>query len=331
MKFSMSRRRSLRQLAAGALAVQAGAALMPLAAQAQGAVTRIVVPFPPGGSTDLLARRIAEALAPALGHPVIVENRAGAGGTVGADYVSKAVPDGHTLLLGVTGSNAIAQSLYPSLPYNVLTGFVPVSMVVTAPLVVSVNPSVKAQTLAEFIALAKARPDSVSFGSAGNGTSMHLTGEMFKIATGTAMVHVPYRGNGGVMTDLMGGQIESTFGDLLVLQPQLEAGKVRALAVTSAQRNAILPNVPTVAESGYPGFEALSWQGVFAPAGTPPAVVERLSAEIGEALKLPGIQAYFAPRGFTVGGSTPQAFKAFVESETAKWAQIVKAFGAKPG
>lgn len=332
MTFSISRRRSLRHLAAGALAVQAGAALMmPLAAQAQNQLTRIVVPFPPGGSTDLLARRLAEYLATALGHPVIVENRAGAGGTVGADYVAKAAPDGHTLLLGVTGSNAIAQSLYPNLPYNVLKDFAPVSMVVSAPLVVSVNPGVKAQNLSELIALAKAKPDAISFGSAGNGTSMHLTGEMFKIATGTGMVHVPYRGNGGVMTDLMGGQIEATFGDLLVLQPHLESGKVRALAVTSQQRNPLLPNVPTVAESGYPGFEALSWQGVFAPAGTPPAVVQKLSAEIAKGLKTPAIQDYFAPRGFKVEGTTPQAFKSFVEAETAKWSRIVKASGAQPG
>ncbi|MDA7417803.1 tripartite tricarboxylate transporter substrate binding protein [Xenophilus arseniciresistens] len=331
MKFSISRRRSLRQLAAGALAVKAGAALVPLAAQAQSPITRIVVPFPPGGSTDLLGRRLAEYLATALGHPVIVENRAGAGGTVGADYVAKAAPDGHTLLLGVTGSNAIAQSLYPNLPYHVLKDFAPVSMVVSAPLVVSVHPSVKAQTLAEFVALAKARPDAISFGSAGNGTSMHLTGEMFKIATGAGMVHVPYRGNGGVMSDLMGGQIEATFGDLLVLQPHLEAGKMRALAVTSLQRNPLLPHVPTVAESGYPGFEALSWQGVFAPAGTPPAVVQKLSAEIARGLKSPAIQDYFAPRGFKVEGTTPQAFKAFVEAETAKWSRIVKASGAQPG
>lgn len=332
MKPLLSRRQSLRRIAAvGASSVLGAPLLAPLAAQAQnaGKTLRIVVPFPPGGSTDLLARRIGEKLAIALGQTVIVENRAGAGGTVGADYVAKSAPDGNTLLMGVTGSNAIAQALYPKLPYDVVKDFAPVSMVVSSPLVVTVNPAVKAHNLAEFIALAKARPGAISYGSAGNGTSMHLTGEMFKLATKTSMVHIPYRGSAGMLTDLMGGQIDASFGDLLVVMPQLEAGKLRPLAVTSKKRHPLLPNVPTVAESGYPGFEALSWQGLFAPAGTPPELVARISAEVNKAIKTPDIQDFFASRGFLIEGTTPAAFKAFIEAELKKWSAIVKASGAK--
>ncbi|MBP7565712.1 MAG: tripartite tricarboxylate transporter substrate binding protein [Burkholderiaceae bacterium] len=334
MKTISSRRLALRGLvAAGTTLALAAGAFAPAAAQAQAAfptkTIRIVVPFPPGGSTDLLARRIGEKLAASWGQPVIVENRAGAGGTVGADYVAKQPADGYTLLMGVTGSNAIAQALYPKLPYDVVKDFAPVSRVVSAPLVVAVNPNVKAANIREFIALAKARPGSISYGSAGNGTSMHLTGEMFKLATKTSMVHIPYRGSAGMLTDLMGGQIEATFGDLLVLMPQIEAGKVRPLAVTSKQRNPMLPNVPTLAESGYPDFEALSWQGLFAPAGTPADVMARLSTEINKALKSPEIQDYFGSRGFIIEGTTPAVFKAFIEAETAKWGAIVKASGAK--
>lgn len=321
----LSRRQSLRRLAAGTALAAA-----PLLSRAQGGKTmRIVVPFPPGGSTDLLARRIGEKLSVALGQTVIVENRAGAGGTVGADYVAKSAPDGMTLLMGVTGSNAIAQALYPKLPYDVVKDFAPVSMVVSSPLVVTVNPAVKAETLAEFIALAKARPGSISYGSAGNGTSMHLTGEMFKQATKTSMVHIPYRGSAGMLQDLMGGQIEATFGDLLVVMPQLEAGKLRALAVTSKQRHPMLPKVPTVAESGYPGFEALSWQGLFAPSATPPELVAKISAEVNKAIKTPEIADFFAARGFLIDGTTPAAFKALIEAEVKKWTPIVKTSGAK--
>lgn len=331
MKTSLSRRQSIRRVAIGASSLLAASWLAPLAAHAQGAAktVRIVVPFPPGGSTDLLARRVGEKLSAARGQTVIVENRAGAGGTVGADYVAKSAPDGTTLLMGVTGSNAIAQALYPRLPYDVLKDFAPVSMVVSSPLVVTVNPAVKANTLAEFVALAKARPGSISYGSAGNGTSMHLTGEMFKQATKTSMVHIPYRGSAGMLTDLMGGQIDATFGDLLVVMPQLEAGKLRPLAVTSKQRHPQLPNVPTVAESGYPGFEALSWQGVFAPAGTPPELVERLSADVNKAVRAPDVRDYFAARGFLVEGTTPAAFRTFLEAEVKKWSAIVKVSGAK--
>jgi hypothetical protein len=291
---------------------------------------RIVVPFPPGGSTDLLARRIGERLAAVWGQPVIVENRAGAGGTVGADFVAKASPDGYTLLMGVTGSNAISAALYPKLPYNVLKDFSPISMVVSSPLVLVKNTNVKAGNIKELVLLAKAKPGHFSYGSPGNGTSMHLTGEMFELSTGTAMVHIPYRGSAGALTDLMGGQIDTMFGDFLVVMPQIQAGKIQALAVTSKKRHSMLPAVPTVSESGFPGFEALSWQGFFAPAGTSQDVIAKLSTEINNSLKTPEIQEYFGSRGFIIEGNSPTEFKTFIEAEVLKWSRIVKESGAKP-
>lgn len=326
---------SLRRRAGLALmaAVAAGAMPMPAVGQAQAAYPNkpihIVVPFPPGGSTDVLARRIGDKLASAWGQPVVVDNRAGAGGTVGADYVAKSAPDGYTLLMGVTGSNAIAQALYAKLPYDVVKDFAPVSMVVSAPLVLAVNPEVKVRTAQEFLALAKSKPGGLSYGSAGNGTSMHLTGEMYKQAAGVSMVHIPYRGSAGMLTDLMSGQIQATFGDVLVLLPQIQAGKLRALAVTSKTRHPMLPDVPTLDEAGLKGFEALSWQGLFAPAGTPPEVVEKLSAEVNKAVRSPDVREYFASRGFIVEGTTPAAFKALIEGEVKKWTPIVKYSGAR--
>ena len=308
-------------------------ALVPAVASAQtypGKPIHVVVPFPPGGSTDLLARRIGEKLSLVWNQPVIVDNRGGAGGTIGSDFVAKAAPDGYTLLMGVTGTNAISGALYPSLPYDVVKSFVPVSLVVSAPLVLVRNPSFPAKTVPALVALLKDKPASVSYGSAGNGTSMHLTGEMFKQAAQVHMVHIPYRGSAGALQDLMGGQLQLMFGDFLVVLPQLQAGKLDAVAVTSKQRNPLLPNVPTVAESGYPGFEALSWQGVFAPAGTPQPIVEQLHREISKALASPDMQEYFGARGFALGGGTPEEFRRFVEAETLKWTKIVKASGAKP-
>lgn len=322
-----------RRLALGGAMALAATALLPSLAAAQSFPTkpiRIVVPFPPGGSTDLLARRIGEKLAAVWGQPVVVDNRAGAGGTVGADYVAKSAPDGYTLLMGVTGSNAIANALYPKLPYDVVKDFAPVSLVVSSPLVLVRNPGFAGKTVAEVVAMAKAKPGSISYGSPGNGTSMHLTGEMFKLSAKVSMLHIPYRGSAGALSDLMGGQIDTMFGDFLVVWPQLEAGKLQPIAVTSKARHKMLPNVPTIAESGYPGFEALSWQGLFAPAATPPAIVEQLNREVNKALASADIQEYFGSRGFTLGGSSAGEFKAFVKVEADKWAKIVQASGAKP-
>jgi tripartite-type tricarboxylate transporter receptor subunit TctC len=321
-----------RRLFIGA-ALAAGASLLAPTVAAQTFPAKpihIVVPFPPGGSTDLLARRIGEKLQAAWGQPVVVDNKPGAGGTIGSDFVAKAPPDGYTLLMGVTGTNAISGSLYPNLPYDVVKSFEPVSLVVSAPLVLVSEPAFPAKTVKQMVALLKQKPASVSYGSAGNGTSMHLTGEMFKIAAGVHMVHIPYRGTAGALQDLMSGQLQVMFGDFLIVLPQVQAGKIHAIAVTSKQRSPLLPDVPTVAESGYPGFEALSWQGLFAPAGTPPAIVEQLNREINKALASADMHEYFGSRGFTLGGSTPAEFQAFVRGEVAKWGKIVKASGAKP-
>ncbi len=259
-----------------------------------------------------------------------MDNRPGAGGTVGADHVSKAAPDGYTLLIGVTGSNGIAGSLYPNLPYDPIKGFTPVTAVVSAPLIIVRNERLSAKTLPELVAAAKAKPGSITYGSPGTGTSMHLTGEMFELATKTALLHIPYRGSAGALTDLMGGQIDLMFGDVLVVMPQIEAKKITPIAVTSKERHPLFPNVPTVAESGYPGFEALSWQGLFAPPGTPAAVVDKINKDVNAALASPDIQEYFVSRGFKLGGSGAAEYKAFVEAENKKWAGIVKTAGVKP-
>ncbi|MCK8784352.1 tripartite tricarboxylate transporter substrate binding protein [Roseomonas sp. NAR14] len=291
---------------------------------------RIVVPFPPGGSTDLLARQLAEKLNVALGQTVLVENRAGAGGTTGSDYVAKSAPDGNTLLMGVTGTHGIAPSLFPNLPYQPLRDFAPVSLMVTAPLVLVCHPSLPATTLAEFVALAKARPGTVTYGTPGNGTSMHLTGVLFDLQAGTQLVHVPYRGTAGAMNDLVSGQIQTMFGDLLTVLPQVRAGGIRAIAVTAKARNALLPAVPTMDESGLPGFQTLSWQGLFAPARTPPAIVERLSRETRAAMTAPDVNGFFAAQGFAVGGSTPAEFRDLVAAENTKWAEVVRAGNVRP-
>lgn len=258
---------------------------------------KIVVPFPPGGSTDLLARRLGEKLAASLGQPVVVENKPGAGGTTGADSVAKSPADGYTLLMGVTGSNAISASLYPSLPYDPLKDFAPVSQVVSAPLVLAVAAASPIKTVRDYLVAALANP--MTYGSPGNGTSMHLTGEMFEMATGVKLTHVPYRGSGPALNDLLGGSLQSMFGDFLVLLPQIKAGKVVPLAVTSIRRHPLLPDVPTVSESGLPGlagFEATSWQGVFAPATTPRDVVAKLNAELVKPWPRPTSGSFLATR-----------------------------------
>ncbi len=291
---------------------------------------RIIVPFPPGGSTDTLARRLAERLSVTLGQSVVVENRPGAGGVTGADFVAKSTPDGLTLLMGVTGSNAIAGSLYPNLPYDPVRSFAPVSRLVSAPLVLVVNPAVPAQDVAGYIAAARAAPGAMTFATPGNGTSMHLTGVMFAGVAGVELTHVPYRGSAQALTDLVSGQVRSSFADLLVVLPQIRAGAIRPLAVTSPRRHPLLPEVPTMAEAGLAGFEAASWQGLFAPAGTPAAILERLHAEVAAAMATEEIRDFFSRQGFLVEATSPADFTAFVASETARWAAVVRAAGVRP-
>jgi tripartite-type tricarboxylate transporter receptor subunit TctC len=268
-------------------------------------------------------------MSPSLGQTVLVENRPGAGGTTGADYVSKSAPDGHTLLMGVTGSNAIAASLFPNLPYDPVAGFAPVSRVVSAPLVVAVNPSLPIRDLAEYVAAAKVAPGSITYATPGNGTSMHLTGVMFSLASGVELTHVPYRGSAQATTDLIAGLVKSSFADVLVVLPHLRAGSVRGLAVTGAERHPLLPELPTVAEAGLPGFLAESWQGVFAPPGTPRAVLARLHAEVAKAMQAPEIREAFAQQGFRVEATEPADFAVFVKAEVAKWGDVVKRGGVR--
>ena len=311
----------------------AGMIVAPCAVMAQSYPSkpiRIVVPFPPGGSTDLLARRLGEKLSVSMGQPVIVENKPGAGGTTGADFVAKSAPDGYTLLMGVTGSNAIAASLYPKLPYDTLKDFAPVSMVVSAPLVLAVNSSTPIKTVKDYIAAARAKP--MTYGTPGNGTSMHLTGEMFDQATGVRLTHVPYKGTAPALNDMLGGSLQSMFGDFLVLLPQIKAGKVTPIAVTTLRRHPLLPDVPTIAESGVPGlekFEAISWQGLFAPAATPREVVARINAEVVKALDSADIKEFFGSQGFIVAGSTPEQFRSMIEAEVPKWGRVIRAANIK--
>jgi tripartite-type tricarboxylate transporter receptor subunit TctC len=313
-------------------ALLGAAAALPGTARGQGFPARplrIVVPFPPGGSTDLLARRLAERLSASLGQTVVVENRPGAGGTTGSDLVAKSAPDGHTLLMGVTGTNAIAPALFPALPYDPRRSFAPIARLVSAPLVLVRHPGLPGATLAEFIAAARARPETITYATPGNGTSMHLTGVMFDQAAGTRLVHVPYRGSGPAVNDLIAGQVATMFGDFLVVLPHLRAGTIRAIAVTSRTRHPLLPDVPSMEEAGLPGFEALSWQGLFAPAGTPEAVVALLHRHVAQAMESPEIRDFFAAQGFLVGASTPADFAALVEAEVPRWAAVVRAGGVK--
>ena len=290
---------------------------------------RLVVPFTPGGSTDVLARAIGQELTKAWGQSVVVENVPGAGGAIGADKVAKAAPDGYTLLMGHIGTLAVNPSLYPRLPYNPVKDFAPVAWVARVPNVLVVHPSVAARNVKELVALAKSRPGQLNYGSGGNGSAANLATEFLKLQTGTSLVHIPYRGTAPAVTDLMAGQIQLMFTGLPALVAPLKGGQLRALAVSSPQRLEALPGVPTVAESGYPGFEALSWQGVFAPAGTPPELVERISADVNKAVRAADVRDYFAARGFLVEGTTPAAFKTFLEAEVKKWSAIVKVSGAK--
>ncbi|WP_370154033.1 Bug family tripartite tricarboxylate transporter substrate binding protein [Ferrovibrio sp.] len=289
----------------------------------------IVVPFPPGGSTDLLARQIAEKIAGPLGQPVVVENRGGAGGTVGAFHVVKSAPDGYTLLMGVTGSNAISAALRDDLPYDPVKDFAPVSLVVSAPLVLVVNADSKFKTVQDVVAHAKAKPGTFTHGSPGVGTSMHMAGELFGLQSDTKLVHVPYKGSAAALQDLLGGQIDAMFGDLLVVSEHVKAGKLRALGVTSMKRHPMLPDTPTIAETVLPKYEATSWQGVFAPAGTPAPVLTRLYQEVSKALATDELKAFFAQRGFLVEGRTPEESKAFIAAEVPKWKEVVKAAGIK--
>ena len=289
----------------------------------------LVVPFPPGGSTDLLARKIGEAISEPLGQPVVVENRGGAGGTVGANYVARSDPDGYTLLMGVTGSNAISAALRDDLPYDPVEDFDPVSIVISSPLVLVVNADSAFQNTQDVIDYAKENPGRFTHGTPGVGTSMHMTGALFGLQSDVELLHVPYTGSADAVKDLLGGQIDAMFGDILVTSEYVKAGDLRPLAVTGTQEHFLLEGVPTVAEAGLPDFAAFSWQGVFAPAGTPPEILDKLYAAISDALETDELQAVFRERGFLVEGMPPAESKAFIAREVEKWTEVVDAAGLK--
>ena len=290
---------------------------------------RLVVPFPPGGATDILARAVAVKLTDTWGQPVVVDNRPGAGGNIGSELVAKAAPDGYTLEMGTVGTHAINASLYAKMPYDHVKDFAPVILVAGVPNVLVVNPSLPVNSVQELIAYAKANPGKLNFASSGSGTSIHLSGELFKVMAGVQMTHIPYKGSAPALQDLIGGQVQLMFDNLPPSLPQIKAGKLRALAVTSATRSPALPDTPTIAESGLPGYEASSWFGVLAPAGTPPAIIAKLNAEIGAWLATPEAKEKMLALGANAAGGTPEDFAKHIAAETAKWQKVVKESGAK--
>jgi len=297
---------------------------------------RIVVPFAAGGTTDLLARALAPELQRVFGQSFVVDNKPGAGGNLGAADVAKAAADGHTLLMGTVGTHAINQSLYPKLPFDPVKDFVPVTLVAAVPNVLVMNPA-KAQqyginSVADLIRYAKANPGKLNMASSGNGTSIHLAGELFKSMTGTFMLHFPYRGSGPALMDLMGGNTDLMFDNLPSALPQVKAGKLKALALTSRKRSEAIPELPTIEEVGGPvlkGYEATSWFGLLAPAGTPMDIVNRLQQETAKALSAPALKERLLSQGAIPSGNTSAEFAAMIAAETKKWAQVVKASGAK--
>ena len=289
---------------------------------------RMVVPFPPGGSTDIAARVVGERLGVALKQPVVIENRAGGGGSVGAEAVARMPADGYTMIMGVTGSHAINVSL-TKLRYHPLKDFDPITQVGTLPNVLVVHPSVPANTLGELIALARREPGKLNYASLGNGTAAHLTLEMFKSLAGVDIVHVPYAGSGPAINAMLAGQVQMMIDGLPSSLPHINAGKMKALAVTSIARSASVPQVPTIAESGFPGFSADAWNGLFVPKGTPPAIIDRLYQEVAAILKQPAVIERFASVGLVPVGSTPAEYTAYLQAEIEKWARFVKVSGAK--
>ncbi|MEO6408428.1 MAG: tripartite tricarboxylate transporter substrate binding protein [Burkholderiaceae bacterium] len=290
---------------------------------------RLIVPAAPGGGADFVARILGQKLGESLGQTVVVDNRAGASGTIAADNTAKAAPDGHTLLIGQSTSIVIAPHMYAKLGYDTLRDLAPITLVAQVPNILVVHPSVKAANVKELIALAKARPDLLNYGSSGNGAPSHLAGEMFKSAAGVTMTHVPYKGAGPAVNDLVAGQIQIMFAPIVAVLPQVKAGRLRALAVTSAARSAAAAEVPTLAESGLPGYEISSWFGLFAPSGTPPAVIERLYKESAKALQSADVRERFAHEGAEPGGNPPAEFSGYVKGEFAKFGRIVKGIGIK--
>ena len=327
-------RRELLTLAAASAVVTS----LPRAAHAQAArpskPVRIVVPFAPGGTTDILARALAPELGKAFNQTFVVDNKPGAGGNVGAAEVAKAAPDGYTFLMGTVGTHGINVSLYPKMAYDPVKDFAPVTLVAGVPNVLVMNPAkaeaLKINSVPDLIRYARANPGKLNMASSGNGTSIHLAGELFKARTGTFLVHFPYRGSGPALLDLVGGTMDLMFDNLPSAMPQIRAGKLKALAVTSAQRSSAIPELPTIAEAGpLPGFDASSWFGLLAPAGTPADIVNRVQQESLKAMQTPALKERLQSQGAIPSGMPPAEFAAYIAAEIKKWAEVVKASGAK--
>ena len=305
------------------LAVLALTALPTMAQQYPSKPIVLVVPFAPGGTSELISRLVAQKLTERLGQQVVVENRPGAAGNIAMEQVARAAPDGYTLILGHIGTLAVNPAMFPKLPYDAIKDFAPVSLIAAVPNIVAVNPAVPAKTLKEFLDLARAKPGSINYGSAGNGSAGHLAMEYLKRIAKADMVHVPYKGTGPMLTDLLAGQTQATFTGSSPLIPHIKSGKLRALAVGSAVRIPSLPEVPTVAESGFAGFETSQWYGIIAPAKTPPAIIQKLSVEIAQVMKQPDVIARLSGDGTVMIGSTPNEFAAYISKEMKRWGEVV--------
>ena len=289
---------------------------------------RIVVPFPPGGTSDILARTIGARLAEPLGQPVVIENRPGAGGNIAADHVAKSTPDGYTLLMG-TSSLAISQSLYRKLNFDLIRDFAPVTQAVNYANLLVVHPTAGVSTVSELLALARAKPGSLTYGTAGNGTPPHMTGELFKAYTGVSILHIPYKGGAPAIVDLVAGQIPMMFDNVPPLLPHVRSGRIKALAVTSLARIPVLPEVPTLHELGLKEFDAVGWNGLLAPAGTPREIVNRLHAEVARVLRILEVRDQLTAQGADIVANAPDEFSAWIRVEVKKWAEVVRVSGAK--
>ena len=316
----------MRMLAALVLALAAAVA------QAQPYPSRpikLIVPFAPGGSADLVGRLVAQQMSEFLGQPVIVENKGGASGMLGNEYVAKSAPDGYTLTVGTLGPFAVNQTLFDQVPYDNIRDFAPITLTGISSHILVAHPSVAVQNVTELMALAKAKPGQLTFASSGTGNATHLTFELFKARAGIDIVHVPYKGGGPAMADLLGGQVLFSFASMASAVPLVQAGRLRAIAVGGAERAALFPAVPTVAESGLTGFASEDWQGILAPAKTPPEVIMKLNGEIARILVVPEVKVKLRAAGFEAKPSTPEWFAQFMQAETLKWAGLLKAIGIK--
>jgi tripartite-type tricarboxylate transporter receptor subunit TctC len=311
--------------------VAAGASAQPAAGSAYPSrPLHLIVPFPPGGSTDILARVLGQKLSEVLEQPVVVDNRPGAGGSIGAEAAAKAAPDGYTLLMGQLGPLAVSPAIYKKLPYDPVKSFAPVSLMAIVPSVLVVNNALPVRSAAELIAYAKKNPGKLAYGSAGNGSTSHLTTEYFKLATGTDILHVPYKGVGPMLTDLVSGQVAMGINGAPAVMPHVTSGRLRALAVTSLARVPSLPDIPTLDEAGVKGFEANGWYGIVAPAGTPSAIVLRLNSGIRRAVGTPELRARLDAEGAIPAGGTPEEFGALIASEIVRWGTVLKKAGIEP-